>query len=602
MPKINQLPDELANQIAAGEVVERPSSVVKELVENALDAGATRVAVTVDGAGLDRIRIQDDGCGISQGDLPLALSRHATSKIQTTEDLFHISTLGFRGEALPSIASVSKFTLTSREQGAEDAWQIDGKLKVQPAALTQGTVIDVQDLFYNTPARRKFLKTARTEQRQVEEVLLRQALAHPEVAFDLTLDGNKKLSIPRANGQLLEDVLPRLIEVLGKSLAENLIAVDFERSDVRLTGYVSLPTFHVKSNRRQYLFVNGRPVQDKLLTAALRQAYNDRLARDKHCAAVLFLEVPAEVVDVNVHPAKAEVRFRHGQDIFGIIYGAVRHALDTHSTQVSSTVRDDFMQKVERNQQTQLQVNESVQGGGYSTYQAPAPTLNMDLNAPPQQLRKGEVTHALPQSWEQPKPWEEDGASHPLGMAIGQAHKLFIVAETKDGVVIVDQHAAHERLVYEKFKEQFRAGTVESQALLVPEVIELSQRDTQTLVEAAEQLHPFGLEVEGFGLAAITVRATPAILGQPNIKALIEDVLEDLHSLNPTQTLEEKMDAVLSRMACHGSIRANRRLSLEEMNQILRDMESTPNAAQCNHGRPTYIQLTKHDLEKLFDR
>ncbi len=599
MSRINQLSASLANQIAAGEVVERPASVVKELVENSIDAGATRISVYIERAGLGRIKVQDNGCGMVKDDMPLALCRHATSKIATTEDLFSINTLGFRGEALPSIASVSRFSMASKFEDADEAWELivssEGDGEIKPAAINVGTVVDIQDLFYNTPARRKFLKTDRTEVRHVEANLLRQALAYPYVALELTVDGNKKLDIPPANGALLEDVFPRLVEVLGKGLAENLVPVGYEREGARFTGYVSLPTFHLKSNRRQYLFVNGRPVQDRLLVAALRQAYSDRLARDKHPAAVLFLEVPPEMVDVNVHPAKAEVRFRNGVDIFGIIYGAVRHTLEANSTQVSTTAREELagVAKPHYGMVEGASGAHSVRDSGAVPFSAYSTADSFAFNMPPQQLHKGVVDEAVN---------IQLAEEYPLGAAIGQAHNLYIISQTKNGVIVVDQHAAHERIVYEKMKAQHRAGVVEIQALLVPEVIELSKNDAALLVENSKQLTEWGLEIDAFGPDAITVRAVPSILGQPNIERLVLDVLEDIHELSKGQTLVDRMDAVLSRMACHGSIRANRKLSLQEMNQLLRDMENTPAAAQCNHGRPTYIELDKGDLDKLFDR
>jgi DNA mismatch repair protein MutL len=575
---IKVLPEELANQIAAGEVVERPASVVKELVENALDAGARRVQVAVEEAGLRRIRVQDDGAGIPKAELPLAVQRHATSKITGTDDLFAIHTFGFRGEALPSIASVSRFKLASRAHAASAAWQVDTAGALAPAALNGGTVVEVQDLFYNTPARRKFLKTARTETRHVEDVLTRLSLAHPHVGFDLSVDGQPRLSIAPGQGNLLDDHLPRLAQILGRDFAENTVSVHFEREGNCLRGFVSLPTYHMKSNRRQYLFVNGRPVQDRLLTAALRQAYSDRLARDKYPVAVLFLEVPPERVDVNVHPAKAEVRFRDGVDVFGLIHGAVRHALDAGGLQASTTATRQFTQAA----RSAPQVRDAVQ---HATH--------LDLNLPPHKLYKGEP---------RPPVAEVPAEAHPLGAAVAQVHGVFIVSQTAAGMVLVDQHAAHERIVYEKFKAQLQAGGIEQQPLLVPEVVELPAGDMQLLLEHAVDLATLGLEIEAFGPTAIAVRGVPALLGNPNAGDLVHDVLEDLHDLGKGQTLQDRLDATLSRMACHGSIRANRALSLAEMNALLRQMETTPNAGQCNHGRPTYVELSKADLEKLFDR
>jgi DNA mismatch repair protein MutL len=576
---IKVLPAELANQIAAGEVVERPASVVKELVENALDAGARRIHVAVEEAGLKRIRVQDDGAGMVEEELPLAVQRHATSKIAQTEDLFAIHTFGFRGEALPSIASVSRFTLASRARGTAAAWQVDADGVLSPAALNGGTVVEVKDLFYNTPARRKFLKTARTETRHVEDVLTRLSLAHPHVGFDLSLDGQSRLAIAPGQEDLMGDYLPRLAQILGRDFAENAVPIAFEREGTCLRGFVSLPTYHMKSSRRQYLFVNGRPVQDRLLTAALRQAYSDRLARDKYPVAVLFLDVPPEQVDVNVHPAKAEVRFRHGVDVFGLIHGAVRHGLDAGGLQASTTATRQFA----RAARPVPQVRDVAQAA-----------THLDLNLPPHKLHKGEEAAA-------PVADTADEA-HPLGAAVAQVHGLFIVAQTAAGMILVDQHAAHERIVYEKLKAQLRAGGIERQPLLVPEVVELPAGDLQLALDHAADLAPLGLEIEAFGPSALAVRSTPALLGNPNANALLRDVVEDLHTLQRGQTLQDRLDATLSRMACHGSIRANRALSLAEMNALLRQMESTPGAGQCNHGRPTYVELSRGDLEKLFDR
>ncbi|MFZ2619743.1 MAG: DNA mismatch repair endonuclease MutL [Alphaproteobacteria bacterium] len=583
---IHILPETLANQIAAGEVVERPASAVKELVENALDAGATRVQVVLEGAGLTRIRVQDDGAGIPKEELPLAILRHATSKIQTTEDLFAIHTFGFRGEALPSIASVSHFTFTSKARGGEGAWQVDGTGKLTPAALGQGSIVEVKELFYNTPARRKFLKTERTEVQAVEDVLTRMALAHPQVAFELTVDGQTRLNIPRSEAALLDDDTTRLLHLLGKDMAAHAVPVRFERDGFGLRGFVSQPTYHMASNRRQYLFVNGRPVQDRLLVSALRQAYHDRMPHGKYPFTVLFLNAPVDMVDVNVHPAKAEVRFRNGADVFGLIHAAVRHALSGGELAASPAATQELLQRIVP------QYTPQAMPSGIRDSHVPTQPAFMPASAtPPQKVLKGvEAAVAV------------EPTAHPLGAAVGQIHGLYILAETADGAVIVDQHAAHERIVYEKFKAQLAHGQVAAQPLLIPEIVELPQGDVAALLEQAEVLATWGLEVEGFGKTAVAVRSVPALLGQPNATQLVREVLEDVHGLKPTQSLSSRQDAVLSRMACHGSIRANRRLSLEEQNALLRHMEATPAAATCNHGRPTFIALSKQDLAKLFGR
>ena len=588
MAEIRVLPDALANQIAAGEVVERPASVVKELVENALDAGATRIQVDVTDAGQGRIKITDNGHGIAKNQLSLALTRHATSKIQTVDDLFGIYTLGFRGEALPSIASVARLTLASRAQGADQAWQLNAAQQLKPAALGSGTVIDVQDLFYNTPARRKFLKSGRTEQQQIEDVLLRLALAHPTVGFTLYIDGRQRLQVPPLAPD--QPLTSRLHDLLGPELAAAMVPVDFMRDDLHLQGWVTLPTYHLKSTRRQFLFVNGRPVNDKLLNTALRQAYSDRLEKGAYPGAVLFLTVPPAQVDVNVHPAKAEVRFRQGVDVFGLVQGAVRYALDAGGAQPSAHHTDILKQKAQPAPwppQPQAVPHTQVQDSVSAAF---------DMYAPPQKLHKGAAVSA-----EAAENMAEQQA-HPLGAAVGQVNGLFVVAETADGMILVDQHAAHERLVYEKLKAQYHAGAVARQPLLIPEVVELSAGDVAVLTEATDALASMGLEIDGFGEKAISVRAVPVLLGQANPAALVKTVVEELYETGQATAVVAQAEAILSRMACHGSVRANRRLSLAEMNQLLRDMETTPNSGQCNHGRPTYVQLRKKDMEQLFGR
>ncbi len=601
---INILPHALADQIAAGEVVERPASVVKELLENALDAGATQITIQVDGAGLERICVTDNGHGIDRENLPKALLRHATSKIATTDDLFSIHSFGFRGEAVPAIASVSDFTISSRTPNSEHAWQVHVRGgvadDVAPAALNVGTEVEVRELFFNTPARRKFLKTDRTEKMQITSLVQQVALAQPQVGFRLELDGTVRLDLPPLSGDLFAAGEQRLGAILGKDFPENALAIDVQRDALRLRGWVSHPTFHVGSNRKQFAFVNGRPVSDRRLLGALKQAYHDRLAKDRHPLAVLLLELPPELVDVNVHPAKAEVRFRHGVDVYGLLYSSIRHVLEQHSTQGSAAGTQEITQAFQA-PMAPLPMAPTVHsvtsaGPSYAPQavgmrEAPR-TAALDFTAPPQPKTKGD---------EQPFA-EIDSTTYPLGAAVAQVHGTFIVAQAADGLVVVDQHAAHERVVYEKFKHQMATDGVEQQQLLLPEVVELAPEDVELITTRTVELAAFGLEVEPFGPRAVQVRATPALLGRSDVQSMVKDLVEDLHQLKATTSLQERLESTLSTMACHGSIRANRTLSRDEMNALLRQMEQTPNSAQCNHGRPTYVTLSLKDLEKIFDR
>lgn len=595
--QIHLLPETLANQIAAGEVVERPSAVVKELLENAIDAGARMVRVSIEEAGLKSIRVQDDGFGIPKDELPLALSRHATSKINSVEDLFAISSLGFRGEALPSIASISRFSFTSRTAEADSAWQIHthglDRLQVSPAAHPVGSTVLVEDLFYNTPARRKFLKAARTEQQHVQDVVTALALANPNTTFTLDIDGRTALQFDATPGDMLEDMLPRLKSFLGRDFVDNAIAVNAERDGIVVRGYTSLPTYNLGSNRRQYLFVNNRPVRDRQLLGAVKQAYHDLLARDRHPAAVLFIEMPPHLVDVNVHPTKAEVRFRHSGDVFVLLRGSVRHAIEGSSREVSSTgtvqALAGFSKSMPSSSHSWTQGMPRPQSFAVAEQ---ATHASLDFQAPPQ--ARTDMAAATAAVIEQ--------AEYPLGAAVAQIHGTYILAQTKEGMVMVDQHAAHERLVYERFKAQILNQKVESQQLLIPDIVELPRHEVDTVLSRAAELASFGLDVEAFGPAAIAVRATPALMGRMNIPNLIRDLVEDIDDMKKETSLQDHLEGVLSTMACHGSIRAGKVLSVAEMNALLRQMEQTPNSAQCNHGRPTYVKLALPDIEKLFGR
>lgn len=619
-PLITLLDDTLANQIAAGEVVERPASVVKELVENALDAGAQNITITVEEAGQRRIQVRDDGCGIGQNQLELALCRHATSKIKTTEDLFAITSLGFRGEALPSIASVSRFSMTSRSADAADAWQISTEggntPRIKPAAHPIGTTVTVDDLFFNTPARRKFLKAARTEAEHITDAVVRLAMAHPYVSFSLIADGNESLHFDAAQGDLLEGTLPRLADFMGRDFISNAITIDATRDALRIKGFVGLPTYNISTPRRQYLFVNNRPVKDRTLLAAFKHAYHDLLAHNRHPAGVLFLDIPPREVDVNVHPAKAEVRFKNSSDVFALIRGGVRRSLEAHSQTVSNTGTAQALRSFQMGRQplSHVQIKAQLGRGKHVPMsdftQTPSqggwvsqPTIggygrppSFDLADQPQAVSQGaataEAAHASATHF----------SAHPLGAAVAQLHTTYIIAQTDDGMIMVDQHAAHERLVYERLKHQILQKKVEQQPLLIPDVVELAKADAALVAEYAEELQTFGLEVEQFGPAAIAVRATPALLGHMNSKTLLNDLVEDLRELKQGISLQTRLEETLSTMACHGSIRAGKRLTIDEMNALLRQMEQTPNSAQCNHGRPTYVKLSRNDIEKLFGR
>ena len=595
LPKIRQLDDVAVNRIAAGEVVERPASAVKELIENALDAGATRIELSVKDGGKTLIRVTDDGHGIAETDLPLALSRHATSKIDGT-DLLNIHTFGFRGEALPSLGAVGRLTITSRGRGLDSAYCISvsgGQHDTpRPAALTAGTVVELRDLFYATPARLKFLRTDRAEMQAINDVVKRLAMAEPYVGFtvrDLTSGDQGRVSF-RADpqtGDMFNALGARLRQILGTDFAENALQIDAERDGLTLTGFAALPTYSRGSATAQYLFVNGRPVRDKLLIGALRGAYSDFLSRDRHPAVALFLECDPQRVDVNVHPAKAEVRFRDPGIARGLIVSALKHALAEAGHRASSTVADATLGAFRAEPQGRVyQMDRPSQSAMQASYQAQAPGF---AETSAVFARIEDVAEELPKDT-------------PLGAARAQVHENYIIAQTADGMVIVDQHAAHERLVYEKLKRQMAENGVARQALLIPEIVELSENDASVLMEHADALGRFGLVLEPFGQGAVAVRETPAILGVINAEKMLRDILDEIDDLGDTQTLADKIEAVLSRVACHGSIRSGRIMRGDEMNALLREMEATPHSGQCNHGRPTYVELKLADIERLFGR
>jgi DNA mismatch repair protein MutL len=593
-PVIRQLDEATANRIAAGEVVERPASAVKELVENALDAGARRISIDHAAGGKTLVRVTDDGCGIDAADLPLALARHATSKIDGS-DLLDIRSFGFRGEALPSLGAVARLTITSRASGAEAASiTVEGGLMgaVRPAALRQGTVVELRDLFYATPARLKFLRSDRAEAQAIGDVVRRLAMAEPFVSFTLREvgdegEGRVTFRAEAETGDLFDALRGRLARVLGADFAANALRIDAEREGLALSGYAALPTYSRGAAVAQYLFVNGRPVRDKLLVGALRAAYADFLSRDRHPAAALFLDCDPHLVDVNVHPAKAEVRFRDPALARGLVVSALRHALAAAGHRAATTVATAALGAMQ------------PAPPGPRVYQMDRPAasalrLAYDSRAPG-------FAEAAPVAARVEAAQEDDGA-HPLGAARAQLHGTYIVAQTADGIVIVDQHAAHERLVYERLKRQSQGAGVAAQALLIPEVVELSADEAARLLAVAGELAELGLSVEPFGGTAVVVRETPALLGQVEAGALLRDILDELAEAGETRSLRSRIDAVLSRMACHGSVRAGRAMRGEEMNALLREMEATPHSGQCNHGRPTYVELKLAEIERLFGR
>ena len=617
---IRRLPPETVNRIAAGEVVERPASAIKELVENALDAGATRIEIQADGGGLSRILIADDGHGMAADQLALCIERHATSKLEPDDagdvDLLRIHTLGFRGEALPSIGSVARLTITSRSRDGGDAHQITvegGDQKpVAPAAFPgpHGARVEVRDLFYATPARLKFMKSERSEAMAISEEIKRQAMAHEDVAFTLDLDGKTTLRLP-AEHPGDHGRLKRLAALLGRDFEANALLIDQERDNVRLSGYAGLPTYSRGNAAHQYLFVNGRPVKDRLLQGALRGAYADFLARDRHPAAVLFLDIDPLYVDVNVHPAKAEVRFRDPALVRGLIVGALRHALAAAGHRASTTVAADALSGFRAHEGVAAPGVGSgvwgVGGGspqGYSGWQqwaAPASQTAQLIPGLNDRSARVEPDYAAPHT-PHPTPHAPSDLDLPLGAARAQLHGTYIVAQTRDGLVVVDQHAAHERLVYERMKTQMAEGAVTRQALLAPEVVELDPAEAERVSSRADELAELGLIVEAFGAGAVLVRETPALLGDTDVQGLIRDIADDLAEHGAALSLKERMAEVCGTMACHGSVRAGRVLSAPEMNALLRQMEATPHSGQCNHGRPTYVELKLGDLEKLFGR
>ena len=591
-PIIRQLDETAINQIAAGEVVERPASAIKELVENAIDAGASRIDVDYADGGKRLIQVTDNGCGLASEDLALAMSRHATSKIDGS-DLLNIQSFGFRGEALPSLGAVGKLTLTSRTatgSGAE-LQVMGGQLSpVRPAAMQPGTRATLRDLFYATPARLKFLRSDRAEAQAIADVVKRLAMAEPAIAFSLrdTVTDRMVFQVQAEQGDMFSALRGRLGQIMGRDFVDNAIAVDAEREGINLTGFAGLPTYSRGAAVAQYLFVNGRPVRDKLLLGALRGAYADFLSRDRHPAVALFVECDPTLVDVNVHPAKSEVRFREPAMVRGLIVSGLRHALaeagHRASTTVSSAALGAFTPEP-TGQPRVYQMDRPRNAPGYSglaetaTMFEPQPSARVEEDAP-----------------------QVEAQHRPLGAARAQLHENYILSQTEDGLVIVDAHAAHERLVYEKLKAQMANTGVGAQALLIPEVISLSEGDMALLMEQNATLSQMGLSIEPFGQGAVAVQSVPALLGHVDVQRLVLDIVDELSDGGTQQSLQTQLDAILSRVACHGSVRTGRRMQADEMNALLREMEATPHSGQCNHGRPTYVSLAMSDIEKLFGR
>lgn len=600
---VERLSESMINQIAAGEVVERPASVVKELIENAIDAGATRIELTTAQGGKNLIRISDNGKGMSREDLALAIQRHCTSKL--TNDLLDIKSLGFRGEALPSIGSISRLEILTRQKDGDNAWQVEVNNGVidgpNPAAHSNGTIVEVSGLFSKVPARLKFMKTDRAESSAITDVFKRIALAFPNIHMQASGSDRSSLDYPASSLQV------RIGQVLGHEFVENSLEIDAEREQAQLSGLVSLPTFNRGNAQQQFFYVNGRPVKDKSLLGAVRGAYSDFLPRDRHPTLVLFIKIDNQEVDVNVHPAKADVRFRDSALVRGLLVGAIKQAILAAGHRASSHGGVKM--------QSAFTTGGTGDGTPNQNYYRPEtlnrnPNFSRNWNSPNcNQDGFGENSQTTFSSVDVPSGNIDqvndaptlDTLSHPLGAARTQIHENYIVSQTENGLIIVDAHAAHERIVYEKLKEGLK-GQIPSQILLIPEIIDLPEEDVTRLVEASEQLNKLGLVLEKFGPGAVAIRETPALLGEIDVVSLIKDLADELAEWGVSQILSDRLEYVAATMACHGSVRSGRLLKPDEMNALLRQMEETPNSGQCNHGRPTYIELGLKDIERLFGR
>jgi DNA mismatch repair protein MutL len=607
--KIRILPQVLINRIAAGEVVERPASVVKELVENSIDAGAKNIEVFIENGGKNLIRIKDDGQGINKEDLSLCVKRYATSKLPE-EDLFNINSYGFRGEALPSIASISRFKIISKKFDSNDAWEINiegGEEKeIKPANLSNGTLIEVKDLFYATPARLKFLKTDTTEKAKIIEVIEKISLSNPKINFIFHADTKKILELKSDLISESENSLEKRVEnLLGKDFFDNSIKINSKRGNAEISGFISLPTFNCGNSLQQYLFVNNRPVKDKVLVSALRVGYMDFMARDRFPISVIFINLPPHEVDVNVHPAKSEVRFLFEQEIRGMLIGTIKNALNENSKKTSTTISSDIInyfkpEEIRQNFDNKLneKASEIISFDYYKNEKSKnnyAQNINIFSSTPlPPQAK---IIEASPQEIQ-----VDNNKFYPLGFAKAQLHGNYILSQTEAGFILVDMHAAHERITYEKLKIQYEQRGIRSLKLLLPEIIELSEANLEKLLEKKIEFEKFGLVFEKFSNQAIEIKEIPEILENQNIKKLITEILDDLIETGEQLKLSEKIEHILETFACHTSIRNGRILNIDEMNALLREMENTPNSGQCNHGRPTYIKLELKDLEKLFER
>jgi DNA mismatch repair protein MutL len=617
--QIRQLSPETINRIAAGEVIERPASVVKELVENAIDAGAGHVEVVTAAGGLTLIRVSDDGQGMSPDDLALCVERHATSKLRE-DDLFDIQSFGFRGEALPSIGSVARLEIASRSQGAGEAFAIvvdkGAKHDPRPAAVNRGTRVEVRDLFSATPARLKFLKSERAENLAVSDTVKRLAMAHPQVAFTLVMGERASLKLPAQTADP-KGLLQRLARIMGREFQSDAIEVAGERNGIRIAGYIGLPTFNRGDASQQFLFVNGRPVKDRLLIGALRAAYGDTLPRGRHPYLALFIDLDPHDVDVNVHPAKSEVRFKDAAGVRSLVIGAVRHVLEENATRASAQGGKETLEAFAvatgagaHDGAMNPSAPVGVGGRTYIPSYRPSPVPISRQRFSPLSAEMAETAQAPFQSFDatsaeasaHAEPLSEEHSGRPLGAARAQLHETYIVSQTEDAVIIVDQHAAHERLVFERLKKMISNGGVMRQGLLIPEIVEMPADEVEALLERAGELEGLGLVVDGFGSEAVAVREVPALLGQCDVRGLVKDLAAEIMDDRQQGALSERLEAVASRMACHGSVRAGRRLTPAEMNALLREMEATPFSGQCNHGRPTYVELKLGDIERLFGR
>ena len=593
---VRQLPSTLVNRIAAGEVIERPASAVKELVENALDAGAERIDVVSRDGGLSYIQVSDDGFGMNADDLALSVERHATSKLQD-DNLSNIGTLGFRGEALPSIGAVARLSIKSQARGTDEGAELlinaGKKTGPRPVALNPGTRVEVQDLFYATPARLKFMKSERAEQGAISDVVKRLAMAHPGVAFSLTSGERTVLRVPAVLPGDSEGVLSRLGRIMGEDFMLDAVSVAAQRDDLRIQGFAGLPTLNRANQMMQFLFVNGRPVRDKLLGGAVRAAYGDLVPRGRFPMLALFLTVPPEEVDVNVHPTKAEVRFRDPGAVRALIIGALREVLEGAGQSTSTALGSAVYARA----------GEHTPSSGFGERPSqPRPIASAIGFAEAAQAPLEGVRSPSGDTRASDVEAQSDYEASPLGAARAQLHDTYIISQTDDSVIIVDQHAAHERLVYEKMKAALGNGGIARQMLLIPEVVELDDTAAEALAARAEELAPFGVVLERFGEGAVAVREMPALLGDTDIRGLVRDLADEILQTDSTLTMRERLHEVCATMACYGSVRAGRRLKADEMNALLRDMEATPHSGQCNHGRPTYVELKLADIEKLFSR